>query len=269
MDWIVKNGMDSWALTDHGNGSGLAHAQSNAKKLKKSGQKFRQLNGVEFYFVPSLKKWSVQYQDHIDAVKAARSEKKAREKTDIDADDEGEGGHVIENEDETKDTTTVAQRDDEWKRRYHLVVIAQNQKGLSNLFTLVTRSFKEGYYRFPRIDFDMLKEHGEGLIVSTACLTGDAELITENGPETLKCVVERCVKGETPLTLSYNEHTKRPEFKPVTWGAVTRKNAKLLKITTSDGKHVRLTPDHKVLTNKGWLRADEIQSNMPLQIMSL
>jgi DNA polymerase III alpha subunit len=172
MDWIVKNGMDSWALTDHGNGSGLAHAQSNAKKLKKSGQKFRQLNGVEFYFVPSLKKWSVQYQDHIDAVKAARSEKKAREKTDIDADDEGEGGHVIENEDETKDTTTVAQRDDEWKRRYHLVVIAQNQKGLSNLFTLVTRSFKEGYYRFPRIDFDMLKEHGEGLVVSTACIGG-------------------------------------------------------------------------------------------------
>jgi len=172
IDWIVKNGMDSWALTDHGNGSGLAHAQSHAKKLKKSGQKFRQLNGVEFYFVPSLRDWSHQYRDHLDAVKAARSEKKAKEATDIDADDEGEGGHVIENEDETKRAQTAEVKDDEWKRRYHLVVIAKNQKGLSNLFTLVTRSFKEGYYRFPRIDFDMLKEHGEGLVVSTACIGG-------------------------------------------------------------------------------------------------
>jgi DNA polymerase-3 subunit alpha len=172
IDWIVKNGMDSWALTDHGNGSGLAHAQSHAKKLKKSGQKFRQLNGVEFYFVPSLRDWSHQYRDHLDAVKAARSEKKAKEAADIDADDEGEGGHVIENEDETKRAQTAEVKDDEWKRRYHLVVIAKNQKGLSNLFTLVTRSFKEGYYRFPRIDFDMLKEHGEGLVVSTACIGG-------------------------------------------------------------------------------------------------
>jgi len=172
IDFVLKNGMDAWALTDHGNGSGLAHAQSHAKKMKKAGQKYRQLNGVEFYFVPSLKGWSVQYQDHLDAVRAARSEKKAKEVTDIDADDEGEGGHVIENEDETKDSSALAIKDDEWKRRYHLVVIAKNKQGLANLFTLVKRSFKEGYYRFPRIDFDMLKEHGEGLVVSTACIGG-------------------------------------------------------------------------------------------------
>ena len=46
VEWIVKNGMDAWALTDHGNGSGLAHAQSAAKKMKKAGQKFRQLNAL-------------------------------------------------------------------------------------------------------------------------------------------------------------------------------------------------------------------------------
>lgn len=269
IDFVLKNGMDAWALTDHGNGSGLAHAQSHAKKMKKAGQKYRQLNGVEFYFVPSLKNWAVQYQDHKDAVTAARSEKKSKEATDIDADDEAGAGHIIENEDETKDSSALSVKDDEWKRRYHLVVIAKNKQGLANLFTLVKRSFKEGYYRFPRIDFDMLKAHGEGLVVSTACLTGDSVLITEQGPSSLESVVERCKSGEIPLTLSYNESTGRAEFKPVTWGAVTRKNAKLLKITTADGKNVRLTPDHKVLTNKGWLRADELQQNMPLQIMTL
>jgi DNA polymerase-3 subunit alpha len=172
IDFVLKNGMDAWALTDHGNGSGLAHAQSHAKKMKKAGQKYRQLNGVEFYFVPSLKNWAAQYQDHKDAVAAARSEKKSKEATDIDADDEAGAGHIIENEDETKDASALEIKDDEWKRRYHLVVIAKNRQGLSNLFTLVKRSFKEGYYRFPRIDFDMLKEHGEGLVVSTACIGG-------------------------------------------------------------------------------------------------
>ena len=172
IDFVLKNGMDAWALTDHGNGSGLAHAQAHAKKMKKAGQKYRQLNGVEFYFVPSLKRWATQYQDHKDAVTAARSEKKSKESTDIDADDEVEGGHTIENEDETKDVSTLDVKNDEWKRRYHLVVIAKNKQGLSNLFTLVKKSFQEGYYRFPRIDFDMLKAHGEGLVVSTACVGG-------------------------------------------------------------------------------------------------
>ena len=37
---------------------------------------------------------------------------------------------------------------------------------------MVKRSYSEGFYRFPRIDYKMLKEHGEGLIVSTACIGG-------------------------------------------------------------------------------------------------
>lgn len=269
IDFVLQNGMDAWALTDHGNGSGLAHARSHANKIKKKGINYRQLNGVEFYFVPSLKNWSVQYQDHKDAVVAARSEKKSKESTDIDADDEAEAGHVVENEDESKSSAGLELKNDEWKRRYHLVVLAKDSRGLANLFTLVKRSFKEGFYRFPRIDFEMLKEHGEGLVVSTACLTGDTELITELGPASLESIVKQCEVGVIPLVLSFNENTQQPEFKPVTWGAVTRKNAKLLKITTSDGKTVRLTPDHKVLTNKGWLAAQDLKANMPLKIMSI
>ena len=172
IDFVLQNGMDAWALTDHGNGSGLAHARSHANKIKKKGINYRQLNGVEFYFVPSLKNWSVQYQDHKDAVVAARSEKKSKESTDIDADDEAEAGHVVENEDESKSSAGLELKNDEWKRRYHLVVLAKDSRGLANLFTLVKRSFKEGFYRFPRIDFEMLKEHGEGLVVSSACIGG-------------------------------------------------------------------------------------------------
>ena len=174
VDFVLseEQGMDAFALTDHGNGNGLAHARSYFLKMQKQGRNFRQLYGVEFYFVPSLQQWSEDYAAHKQAVKdaktAAAAEKKAKEKIDIDADDEA-GGLVIEDEDETK---TVDVLKDEWKRRYHLVVIAKNRKGLGNLFTLVKKSYKYGFYRYPRIDFQMLKEHGEGLHVSTACLGG-------------------------------------------------------------------------------------------------
>jgi DNA polymerase-3 subunit alpha len=166
---VLENEMDAWAITDHGNANGHAHARKHFQKLKKQGRNYRQLFGVEFYFVPSLRQWSVDYQDHKDAVKAARDAKKAKAKTDIDAGDEAEAGHVVEDEEATR---VVDPSKSEWKRRYHLVVIAKNQTGLHNLYNLVKKSFKDGFYRYPRIDFQALKEHGEGLVVSTACLGG-------------------------------------------------------------------------------------------------
>lgn len=56
---------------------------------------------------------------------------------------------------------------------YHLVVLAKNDEGLNNIFQLVTLSNTEGFYYKPRISFEMLKEHQEGLIVSSACLGGE------------------------------------------------------------------------------------------------
>ena len=160
IDFVLENGMDAWALTDHGNGSGLAHAHKHASKLQKQGVKFRQIYGCEFYFVPSLTQWKDDYeQAKID--RALAKQKALKE--------EDEGGHVIENEEETKNYTVGK---DEWKRRYHLVVTAQNAEGLGNLFTLIKRAYTDGFYRYPRIDFNLLKQYGRGLNVSTACLGG-------------------------------------------------------------------------------------------------
>lgn len=176
IDFVLseQQGMDAWALTDHGNGSGLAHARSHTVKMQKAGRKYRQIYGVEFYFVPSLDDWKISYDAHRQAIKDAKSakqkEKLSTEKTVIIADQEVEqGGHVIEDEEETKRSRG---NKPEWKRYYHLVVVAKNQVGLGNLFTLVKKSYKHGFYRFPRIDYNMLKEHGEGLVVSTACVGG-------------------------------------------------------------------------------------------------
>lgn len=51
----------------------------------------------------------------------------------------------------------------------HLLVLAKSNEGLKNMFKLQALAYNN-FYRKPRINFDMLKEHSEGLIVTSACL---------------------------------------------------------------------------------------------------
>ena len=57
--------------------------------------------------------------------------------------------------------------------RYHLIVLAKNEKGYHNLIKLVSHSWTEGFYSRPRTDRRELATYHEGLIVSSACLGGE------------------------------------------------------------------------------------------------
>lgn len=54
-------------------------------------------------------------------------------------------------------------------KRYHLTLLARNTEGYKNLMKLVTKANLEGYYYKPRMDKDILKEHGAGIICLTGC----------------------------------------------------------------------------------------------------
>ncbi len=56
---------------------------------------------------------------------------------------------------------------------YHLILIAKDTKGYFNLIKLVSTAWCEGYYYKPRINFELLKEHHEGLVCCSACLGGE------------------------------------------------------------------------------------------------
>ena len=56
---------------------------------------------------------------------------------------------------------------------FHLVLLAKNLTGYNNLIKLSTASYLEGFYRKPRMDKEILKEHGDGLIALSACLQGE------------------------------------------------------------------------------------------------
>lgn len=63
---------------------------------------------------------------------------------------------------------------DKTSRYYHLIVLCKNEQGRLNLNKLVSLSeLPENFYYKPRIDFDMLVAHKEGLIVCSACLAGE------------------------------------------------------------------------------------------------
>lgn len=57
----------------------------------------------------------------------------------------------------------------------HLILLAKNEVGYKNLVKMVSLGFTEGYYYKPRIDYDLLAQHTEGLICLSACLAGDVQ----------------------------------------------------------------------------------------------
>ena len=58
------------------------------------------------------------------------------------------------------------------KLYYHLTLLAENATGYRNLIQVASRAFLEGYYYKPRVDWEVLADHNEGLIATTGCLGG-------------------------------------------------------------------------------------------------
>ncbi len=56
---------------------------------------------------------------------------------------------------------------------YHLILLARNLTGYQNLIKLVSKAYLEGFYYKPRMDKEILKEHREGLIALSGCLSGE------------------------------------------------------------------------------------------------
>lgn len=66
-------------------------------------------------------------------------------------------------------------------RSHHLVLLAENNTGYKNLIKLVSLAHLEGFYYKPRIDWDLLTKHHEGLIATSACLGGEISHLILNG----------------------------------------------------------------------------------------
>lgn len=61
------------------------------------------------------------------------------------------------------------------ERYYHLILLAENNEGYSNLMKIVSKGFVEGFYYKPRVDYEVLKQYSSGIICLSACLAGEVQ----------------------------------------------------------------------------------------------
>lgn len=342
IDFAISNGMNALALTDHGNMNGFAQQILHAEKLKKNGVDFKPIVGVESYFIPSLKAWKIlkdssklpqeatQIKEQIDPEignELADHENELALKSKDNNDKEEDGGTIIENETESRNKFA-----DPIKQRNHLVLLAKNNAGLDAIFKIVSASASEGYYIYPRVDFDILRRYAKGNVIALSaciagypariifdhqdqntsweewkpndfnasiinkkldeaiaefqeilgpenyylemqfnklgCIDGNAILATNNGPMTFQDVVNTYEQNPT-LVLSFDTATKTACYKKVLWGGLTKQKTKVLKITLADGKTLRLTPEHKLYTNHGWVEAQNLNQYNDICVLSV
>jgi len=176
MDFCYENGGEALALTDHGNMNGFSHQFLHWQKMKSEGKEFKPIFGVEAYFLPSIEEWRDDYERIKEDKKLARTLAK-----------EGDtSGATVEDEDASKKAIKSV-----INRRRHLVLLAQNQTGLNNLFKLISESYREeNFYRYPRVDYKLLDKYSEGVIAASACLggpyAGNYWANREEGPEAVR-----------------------------------------------------------------------------------
>ncbi len=167
----VELGMDSVAITDHGNLfasieflTNVKYHNDGVKKWNKENPDapkpiFKPILGCEFYVAPT-----------------SMSEKKQ-----------------------------IPNR----KKYTHLVLLCENNLGWANLVKLVSHSHLDGFYYKPRVDWDLLREYSEGLICLTACLGGPLqEWILQGQPEKAQEILEQMIDiyGRDNLFIELQDH---------------------------------------------------------------
>ena len=265
MEFCYENGGEALALTDHGNMNGLAYQVLHARKMKAEGKEFKPIFGCEAYFLPSLDEWRTEYNRAMEDKKRARALKKNKT-----------SGATVEDEGDSKKLQDIL------RRRRHLVLLAQNQTGLSNLFKLVSESYQpDNFYRYPRMDYALLKKYSEGIIAASACLGGVyAGCYWENRDDGDEAVLEAMRETTRQMVDIFGDRW----YAEIQWNNVpeqhalnqyiikTAKEFDLKLITTADSHYPSPTAwrDRELYTRLGWLGKgglpEYMSSELPIDV---
>lgn len=183
IDFSYQNGLEGIAFTEHGSMNSFSYAFEASKKMKTEGKNdFKIVYGIEAYIHPDIPSWKLEKEKH-------QEDKKLAKQVDDDI------GLVVEDESETKKGIKNV-----LNQRSHLVLTAQNQEGLNNLFKLVSQSYRgDNFYRYPRMDYNMLRANNSGIIASSACIGGvlgnDYWRFRDGGPTAIRSAMERTIEA--------------------------------------------------------------------------
>lgn len=132
-------GFTAIAITDHGNMAGTIDFYKSCKKYG-----IKPIIGQEFYL------------DDNRFIKGAPEEFKKS----------------IKKGENKRELTKAYEQEHRINLKRHICLFASNEKGLRNLYRLSSLAFSEGFYYKPRIDWELLERYNEGILCSTACVSG-------------------------------------------------------------------------------------------------
>jgi len=141
--------------------------------------------------------------------------------------------------------------------RYHLILLAKNEKGYKNLVKLVTKAHLEGFYYKPRIDEKLLEECSEGLIAMSACLQGKIpRLLLANKNDEAETLAKKYeqIFGKGNFYLELQHHQKIPEQ--------IKANGKLIELSKKTGIPLVATNDIH------YLRKDDAEAQDILMLIN-
>jgi len=96
----------------------------------------------------------------------------------------------------------------------HLVLLAKNKTGYLNLIKLTTEAHLHGFYYKPRIDFELLRKHNDGLIALTSCLQGEIPraLVNEDTDRVIELIkTYQDIFGKENFYLEVQDHPNLEE----------------------------------------------------------
>jgi len=102
---------------------------------------------------------------------------------------------------------------------YHLILLAENDKGYQNLMKLVSVSYLEGFYYRPRVDVETLQKYHEGVICLSACLQGQiGQLLLRGEDNEAEKIAKQYAElfGDNHYYLEIQRHINIPETDEVT-----------------------------------------------------
>lgn len=143
VDLAVERGNRAIAMTDHGTMRGYMSLYESAKEHE---GKIKPIYGSEFYVSPDMRRKGLTDEERAEVTKDLKPAERRKALKDY---EEREG----------------------IRDRWHLTVWAHSDEGLRNLYRLSSASFIDGFYYKPRIDIKELIKYGDGLMVSTGCLS--------------------------------------------------------------------------------------------------
>ncbi len=124
------------------------------------------------------------------------------------------------------------------EKYFHMILLCENETGWKNLLKLMTHAQLEGYYYKPRINKDFLRQHHEGIIALSACISGEVgrNLVNGNYDAAKKAALEyQDIFGKNNFFLELGRHPGIPE--------VTKTEKGILQISKETGIPIAATQD--------------------------